>query len=152
VLDTPYREKLTLKPFGPVNNGRQSLYGVDYKSAMWRGNEENPFHTEVGYWFWDAATGEVTRCFVVPRGISVTAGGTAAADATVFTLTAEAGHAHYGIGENKYLAANASTRSYTVDISVDDDTWSYRETTVLQMNEFTEPFLHTDHNTLKRVV
>jgi len=151
VLDTPYLEKVTFKPFGPVNNGRQSLFGLDYKSAMWRGDEENPFHTEVGYWLWDAATGEVMRGFVVPRGITVLAGGVAAADATSFTLSAEAGHAQYAIGENKYLAGNASTRSYTVDITVDDDTWSYDETTVLRMNEFAEPFLHTDHNTLKRV-
>ena len=67
VIDTPYLEKLTMKPFGPVENGRQSLYGLDYKSAMWRGSEDNPFHTEVGYWLWDEATGEVLRGFVVPR-------------------------------------------------------------------------------------
>src|SRR5205085_5441477 len=45
VLATPYLEKLSFKPFGPVQNGRQALYGLDYKSAMWRGDEENPFHT-----------------------------------------------------------------------------------------------------------
>ena len=44
----PYREKLSLKPFGPVENGRQVLYGLDYKTAAWREGEENPFHTEVG--------------------------------------------------------------------------------------------------------
>jgi hypothetical protein len=38
-----------MKPFGPVDNGTQRLYGLDYKSSMWRGDEENPFHTEVGY-------------------------------------------------------------------------------------------------------
>ena len=91
VLGTPYLEKVTFKPFGPVDNGRQHLYGLDYKTAMWRGDEENPFHTEVGYWLWDGATGEVLRGFVVPRGITVLAGGTAAADAKAFTLTAEPG-------------------------------------------------------------
>ena len=80
---TPYLEKVTFKkPFGPVDNGKQSLYGLDYKSAMWRGSEDNPFHTEVGYWLWDGATGEVMRGFVVPRGITVLAGGTAKADDT----------------------------------------------------------------------
>ena len=68
VVATPYLEQLTLKPFGPVDNGSQALYGLDYKSAMWRGDEENPFHTEVGYWLWDGATGEIVRGFVVPRG------------------------------------------------------------------------------------
>ena len=140
-----------MKPFGPVDNGNQHLYGLDYKTAMWRGDEENPFHTEVGYWLWDAATGEVLRGFVVPRGITVLAGGTAAADATTFTLRAAPGEPQYTIGENHYLAKNASTLSYEVTITTDDDdTWSYDETTMLQMNEFAEPFAHTDHNTLRR--
>ena len=64
MLGTPYLEKLTFKQFGPVDNGRQHLYGLDYKTAMWRGSEDNPFHTEVGYWLWDAATGEIVRGFV----------------------------------------------------------------------------------------
>ncbi len=105
VLQTPYLEKLSLKPFGPVDNGNQHLYGLDYKSAMWRGSEENPFHTEVGYWLWDSATNEVMRGFVVPRGITVLAGGVAAADATSFTLSARPGDPNYSIGENKYLVA-----------------------------------------------
>ena len=151
VLGTPYLEKVTMKPFGPVDNGRQSLYGLDYKTAMWRDDEENPFHTEVGYWLWDSATGEVLRGFVVPRGITVLAGGTAAADAKSFTLTATPGDPNYNIGENKYLTDNASTIGYSVDITINDDgSWSYHETTTLKMKEFPEPFLHTDHNTLKR--
>ena len=150
VLGTPYLERVSFKPFGPVDNGSQSLYGLDYKTAMWRGDEDNPFHTEVGYWLWDAATGEIMRGFVVPRGITVLAGGTAAADARSFTLTATPGDPNYNIGENKYLTANASTIGYSVDITIDDDSWSYAETTMLKMKEFPEPFAHTDHNTLRR--
>jgi hypothetical protein len=150
VLGTPYLEKATFKPFGPVDNGNQHLWGLDYKTAMWRGDEQNPFHTEVGYWLWDAATGEVLRGFVVPRGITVLAGGTAAADATTFTLRAAPGEPQYTIGENRYLAKNASTLGYEVTITVGDDSWSYDETTMLQMNELAEPFAHTDHNTLRR--
>jgi hypothetical protein len=151
VLQTPYLERVTFKPFGPVDNGDQHLYGLDYKTAMWRNDEENPFHTEVGYWLWDGATGEVLRGFVVPRGITVLAGGTAAADATSFTLAATPGGPQYTIGENRYLAKNASTLSYEVTITTTGDTWSYDETTMLQMKEFAEPFAHTDHNTLCRV-
>ena len=150
VLQTPYTEKLSFKPFGPVQNGRQTLYGLDYRTAMWRGDEENPFHPDVGYWLWDGAAGEILRGFVVPRGITVLAGGTAAADARTFTLHAEAGHPRFSIGEKSYLAEHASSRSYTVTVN-DDGTWSYDETTMLVMDEFDEPFAHTDHNTLHRV-
>ena len=151
VVGSPYLEKCTMMPFGPVDNGNQHLYGLDYKSAMWRGDEENPFHTEVGYWLWDPATGEVMKGFVVPRGITALAGGTAPADATEFTMKAVLGDACYGIGENKYLAENASTLSYEMTVTVGQDTWSYDEVTMLRMNEFAEPFAHTDHNTLRRV-
>jgi hypothetical protein len=151
VLDTPYKERCTFKSFGPVDNGDQHLWGLDYKSAMWRGSEDNPFHTEVGYWLWDPASQEIVRGFVVPRGITVLAGGVAAADDTAFTLRAAHGDELYTIGENKYLAKNASTLSYEVTIAIGQDQWSYEETTMLRMREFAEPFAHTDHNVLRRI-
>jgi hypothetical protein len=148
---TPYLEKVTFKPFGPVDNGRQHLYGLDYKSAMWRNDEENPFHTEVGYWLWDGATGEVLRSFSVPRGISVLAGGQADADATSFTLKAAVGDPQYPIGEGKYLTENASTVTYEVTVTLGDGTWSYHETAMLRMKELPDLLAHTDHNTLHKV-
>ena len=153
VLDTPYLEKVTMKPFGPVDNGQQRLFGLDYKTAMWRDSEENPFHTEVGYWLWDAAAGEVLRGFVVPRGITVLAGAIGvAADATSFELRAELGDPRYGISENAYLGANASSVRYAATITVHDDgTWGYEEETTLQMTQFPEPFAHTDRNRMHRV-
>ena len=152
VLATPFREKVIMKPFGPVDNGDQHLYGLDYRTAMWRDDEENPFHTEVGYWLWDAAAGEVMRGFVVPRGIVVLAGGSCAADATEFTMAAEIGTDRWAIGENTYLGANASTRRYEVTITVHGpDSWSYSENTTLRMKEFADLFPHTDGNTLHRV-
>ncbi len=153
VVKTPYLEKVTMKPFGPVENGKQSLYGLDYKTAMWRNDEENPFHTEVGYWLWDSATNEVMRGFVVPRGITVLAGGIAAPDAKEFTMSAKQGDPQYSIGENKYLAQNAATVSYDVTITINaDGSWGYNETTMLRMAVMNnEMFAHTDSAILKRV-
>lgn len=152
VIQTPYLEKVTMKPFGPVQNGKQTLYGLDYKTAMWRDSEENPFHTEVGYWLWDGDACEVIRGFVVPRGITVLAGGFCSHDADDFTLTAEKGAKTWSIGENSYLDKHASTVAYTVTITVNGpDSWSYSEDTSLKMDQFPEIFAHTDKNTLKRV-
>ncbi len=152
VLQTPYLEKVEMKPFGPVDNGSQSLYGLDYHTAMWREDEDSPFHTEVGYWLWDAAAGEVLRCFVVPRGITVLAGALTTAEATSFTMSATLGDPKYGICENAYLGQRASSLSYEVTITVNpNDTWSYSECTMLAMAEFGEPFAHTDSNTLHRI-
>lgn len=149
--ETPYREKVTFGAFGPVDNGTQCLYGLDYRMAAWRGDEVDPFHTEIGYWLWDAADGQVLRCFLVPRGTMVLAGGDATADATSFTLRAEVGSEEYGILSNRYLAKNARTVSYEVTITVEGDTFTYAEDTVLQMAGRAELLHHTDGNTLRRV-
>ena len=150
VGDTKYREKVSMKPFGPVDNGTQHLYGLDYRMAAWRGNEENPFHTEVGYWLWDAETGQVMRCFMVPRGSTVLAGGTAKPADTTFTMEANVGDETYGILSNKYLAAKARTTKYTCTVTVEGDTFSYDETTTYE-HAIGGVIAHTDRNTLRRV-
>ena len=62
----------------------------------------------------------------MPRGITVMAGGIAAADATSFSMAADLGGTNYTIGENQYLAAKASSISYGVTITLNgDDTSSY---------------------------
>jgi len=150
VLGTPYRERTSLKPFGPVDNGTQHLWGLDYRRALWKEGQDDPFHTETGYWLWCSASNEIMIGFVVPRGITVLAGGVAAPGATTMTLKAAQGEPQYTIGEGLYLARNASVLSFEVTIAIGEDTWSYEETTMLRMNEFEEPFAHTDHNTLRR--
>ena len=45
--ETPYRERMMFSPFGPVDNGTQALFGLDYRTAAWRVGEDEPFHTEV---------------------------------------------------------------------------------------------------------
>jgi hypothetical protein len=148
--ETKYREKVSMKAFGPVDNGTQHLYGLDYRMAAWRGDEENPFHTEVGYWLWDGATGEIMRCFMVPRGSTVLAGGVAKATDTSFTLEANVGDEVYGILSNKYLAAKARTEKYTCTVTIDGDSWAYDETTHYN-HAIGGVIQHTDVNQLHRV-
>ena len=152
VLGTPYLEKCTMKPFGPVDNGSQHLYGLDYRSAMWRGDEENPFHTEVGYWMWDARDSEVIRCFLIPRGSAIVAGAIVAPDATTFTLEANVGSQTYGILSNNWLDKNAQAIRYevTLDTSVEGE-FTYSETTVIHHARMPEQVVHTDRNTLRRI-
>jgi hypothetical protein len=149
---TPYREKITLAPFGPVQNGRQTLHGLDYRMAAWRGDEESPFHTEVGYWLYDPATTELTRCFMIPRGQVLIASGNVAPDATSFDLKAEHGSTTNGILSNTYLEEHARAVSFEVHIDIHDDgRWSYSENSVLAMSNLDANLDHTDKNTLTRV-
>ena len=149
---TPYREHTEFKPFGPVENGIQTLYGLDYRMAAWRGTEENPFHTEVGYWLWDATDSQVMRCFLIPRGSALIAGTTTTDDATTFTMRSELGSQTYGILSNNFLAEQAKTVSFAVTIDVSqDDVFSYEEVSLIEHGKLPEHLSHTDRNTLHRI-
>jgi hypothetical protein len=151
--ETGYFERSSFKPFGPVANGVQELYGLDYRMAAWRKGEEdgNPFHTEIGYWLWDAANSQVMRCFIVPRGSVVIAGGTAAAGDTEYNLNAKLGVQTYGILSNHYLDENAKTVQFDCGIKIDGESFSYDETTIYEHYRSKDPIMHTDRNTLKLV-
>jgi len=151
VAETEYREKSSFKPFGPVDNGAQILYGLDYRTAAWRDDEENPFHTEVGYWLWDARDSQVMRCFMVPRGSTIIAGGASTPEATSFVLGAELGSTTYGILSNSYLDQFARTTRYDATITIDGETFRYDETTTVEHSKSSVLILHTDRNTLTRV-
>jgi hypothetical protein len=150
-VETPFRERAVFNPFGPVDNGTQCLFGLDYRMSAWRSGEDDPFHTEVGYWLWDAADNQVMRCFMVPRGSTLIAGGLVAPDATTFTLQAEAGSETYGILSNPYLAKAARTVLYQVTVTVEGDELRYDQNTVVELARTGEAFSHTDRNVLRRV-
>lgn len=152
VKETPFRERVVMEPFGPVDNGNQCLFGLDYRMTAWRNGEDSPFHTEVGYWLWDAKDGQVMRCFMVPRGSTLIAGGRADADSKEFTMQAQVGSESYGILSNPYLAASARTTMFQCTVTIAEDSWSYDETTTVELTRMPgTPFAHTDRNTLTRV-
>jgi hypothetical protein len=150
VAETKFRERVTLAPFGPVANGTQRLYGLDYRMSAWRIGEDDAFHTEVGYWLWDADGGHVLRCFMVPRGTTVLAGGTARPDDSRFALEANVGSETYGILSNLYLAARARTTKYTCNVVTDGDAFSYESCTTY-VHATGGVIAHTDRNTLRRL-
>jgi len=150
--ETKFREKIIFEPLGPVKNGPQILYGLRYSTTAWRLGEDDAFHEEVGYWLWDNDRKQVLRCFMVPRGVLINAGGDAEADSKSFHLEAEVGSETYGILSNKYLDETYKTKKYVLDVTVhDDDSFSYEEDTQLWIPVNEAIFHHTDMNTLKRV-
>jgi len=150
--ETAYRERVEFEPLGPVHNGPQILYGLRYAMTAWRLGEDDAFHEERGYWLWDSAQKQVLRCFMVPRGVLINAGGDAEADSTRFHLTAELGSETYGILSNKYLHESHKTMKYTLDVSIHaDGQFSYQEDTQLWIPANDAVFHHTDQNSLERV-
>jgi len=149
---TPYREKAVFEPVGPVNNGPQKLYGLRYSTTAWRLSEDDAFHEEVGYWLWDKDRKQVLRCFMVPRGVLINAGGDVEADSKSFHLAAEAGSKTYGILSNQFLNETYRTEKYLLDVEIHENgQFSYKEDTQLWIPVNKAIFHHTDQNTLHRV-
>jgi len=147
-----YRERMTFAPTGVVENHQQRLFGLRYATTAWRLGADDPFHEELGYWLWDGAAKQVLRCFMVPRGVTVIAGGTAEPDATRFELAAEVGSETYGICSNKFLDREFKTVRYELKLEFRDaNTFHYWEDTVLKIKGQDELFHHTDENTVVRV-
>jgi len=149
---TSFHERIVFDPIGPVKNGPQVLYGLRYAMTARRLGEMEAFHEELGYWLWDAGHNQVLRCFMVPRGVLINAGGDAEANSTSFHLSAEVGSETYGILSNQFLHDSHKTMKYTLDIGIhNDDQFSYKEDTHLWMPAKETVFHHTDQNTLMKL-
>jgi hypothetical protein len=147
-----YKERMVFEPTGRVDNHEQILYGLRYSTRAWRVGHPDPFHEELGYWMYDAKTGLILRCFMPPRGMTVLAGGTAAATARKFSLEARAGDEVFGICSSPFLTEEFKTVRYTLEVEVvDDDTLRYESHTFMRMKGRDALFDHSDANTLKRV-
>ncbi|MCB0377893.1 MAG: FABP family protein [Bdellovibrionales bacterium] len=154
VENTKFRQEMTFEPVGEIENHEQLLMALEYKTRAWEeGDEDNPFHQEVGYFLWDAANKQVMKTFVIPRGISVNTGGTAEADAKKFTLAAKVGSDTYGICSNIFLDEEFKSMGYEVTFEqVDSHTLSYYEDTLIKIKGQTDIFHHIEKNILKKQV
>lgn len=145
-----FRERITFTSIGEVDNHEQIMYGVAYAKKAWRLGVENAFHEDTGYFLWDPTRKLVMRCFVVPRGISVLAGGTSEANARSFTVRATRGSTTFGVVANPFLDEKFPTTAFEMTMTLTGDTLEYDETTTIQMPE-RPTFAHRDRNTLRRV-
>ncbi len=152
VENTKFRQETTFEPIPEVSNHEQVLYALRYFTQAWEeGDDEDPFHEEVGYWIWDKDRKQIMKSFIVPRGISVNAGGSASANASSFTVTATLGSETYGICSNKFLDEEFQTIQYDVTIErMDDNTFSYDEDSQIKIKGQNEIFHHTEKNIMKR--
>lgn len=66
-------------------------------------------------------------------------------------MRAEAGSETYGILSNQYLAVAARKTLYEVTVTVDGDTFSYDETTTVELQKTGTTLAHTDRNVMYRI-
>lgn len=145
-------EHMELQPIDAQTNGPQLFYGLRYHTQIFKPDDPETFHDQVGYWLWEPATGTIIQTLTIPRGQTAMAVGKTSADATTFTLEAVRGSLTNGISSNPFLEHAFRTERYTITVTKHPDgTWSYEQTTVLIIPDRTEPFNHTDRNTLTKV-
>jgi hypothetical protein len=106
----------------------------------------------VGYFIWDEENKQVMKSFIVPRGISVQAGGTVEANASSFSLKAELGSNTYGLCSNIFLDNEFQTISYEVDFNfINENKFSYSENTRIKIKNQENVFDHIEKNTLIKI-
>jgi hypothetical protein len=147
-----YVERIELQPIDPQTNGPQLLYGLRYHTHITKPEQAKTYHEQVGYWLWEPATGGLIHTLTIPRGQTAMAYGQASADATSFELKATHGAETFGICSAPFLHYAFKTVEFRIKVTLNTDgTWSYDEDTVLMIRGQSEPFHHTDRNTLTKI-
>lgn len=148
--ENPYFETITFTPIGDVTNAnKQVLVGLRYHQTVSRKSTRLPFHDQCGYFMWDATTGTVSQSLLIPRNVAVLAAGKyVAGKPLVIEVKAAAGDPDWGIVESPFMRDNARSVTFCHRITVDGNTLSYHESTVVDI--FGKRFDHTDANTLTR--
>lgn len=147
-----YVERMELQPIDPQTNGPQLYYGLRYHTHVVKPGQVKTYHDQVGYWLWEPATQTVIHTLTIPRAQVVMAAGKAAPDARAFELSAKLGSQTFGICSAPFLEYAFRTVEFRIRVAVNaDGTWSYEEDTVLMIRGQSEPFHHTDRNTLTRI-
>jgi hypothetical protein len=147
-----FRERATFTPAGPARNGAQSVYRLDYRLAACRLEEVEPFHVEIGYWYWDPEHELVMRGLLTPRGIAVLAGGTAKPDDTIIMVVAALDSDTFGILSNPYLLETARTTSFEMSLDLSEpNRFSYRQKIYMHHARLGGTHCHQNRNTLKLI-
>jgi len=144
-------ERIELQPIDPQTNGPQLFYGLRYHTHIVKPRQVETYHDQIGYWLWEPATGNLIQTLAIPRGQIAMAFGRADKDARSFELVATRGAQTNGICSNPFLEHAFKTVEYRITVTIGESTWSYDEDTVLMIRGKSEPFHHTDRNTLTKI-
>lgn len=147
-----YVERIELQPIDPQTNGPQLFYGLRYHTHVTKPDQIKTYHDQVGYWLWEPATNTIIHTLTIPRAQVVMAAGTATPDAKEFEVIARNDDISFGIRSAPFLEHAFKTVEFRMKVTINaDGTWSYDEDTVMMIRGQTEPFHHTDRNTLYKI-
>jgi hypothetical protein len=146
-----FREQIVFTPMSPTANHEQLLFAMSYTRTAWRLKEEDPFHQQLGYWLWDPTAKQVMHSFMIPRGVTLLAGGPAEADSKILRVAATLGSPTFGILSNPFLDREFKTLRYQATLTLNgSQSFMYEEDTEIQIKGQSTTFHHVDKNRLEK--
>jgi hypothetical protein len=153
--NNPYYETITCEDIGDLGNAEeQTLVAIHYRQIVKRKSNDKAFHDQTGYWIWDAEKQTVMHSFVIPRAVSVVAGGKYSGNTdedgrVVLELTAKLGDPEWGIVQSPFMTKKASSMEFRQTVVVGNGVMTYQQTTIIDI--YGKVFEHTDTNKLARL-
>lgn len=150
--ENPYYETIVFEACGDLMNGEeQKVSMLRYLQIVKRKSNDEVFHDQTGYWMWDAEAKMVMHSLVIPRGLSLLAGGNHTTNGTSIRIDVKSSldDPDFGIAQSPFLNAKAKTSAFKMTVEIDGDTLSYNEVTDLDI--YGRKFDHIDSNELVRV-
>ncbi len=150
----PFYEVLTIEPAGDVENAQVQILAIArYHLTVFKTENDEAFHDQVGYWLWDNEAETIINSFTIPRAVAVIAGGkfdSSKANESEITLEVEAkAGEEWGILQSPFMLDKAKTTAFKQKITVKGNTLSYSETTMVDI--YGKTYTHTDDNVLEKV-
>ena len=151
--NNPYYETLVIEAVDiEIENAEeQELRAVRYNQIVREKSNDKVSHDETGFWIWDKNNQSVMNAFVIPRGVSLLAGGDVyLSDNTLtFNVASKDGDEHWGISQSPFMKSKAKTLEFKRTLYLNGDQLSYEQITTVDI--YGKIFEHKDDNVLFRV-
>lgn len=150
---TGFTDEITFTIAGPAENAEeQELVAVKYHHVVRKLENGLIFHDQIGHWIYEPKTNVIMHSLTIPRGVCLLAGGKYEENngTAVFNVEAKQGSETFGVVQSPFMLEKAKTTAFRNELTVKENTLSYRETTSLAI--YGKTFEHTDNSVLQRVM
>jgi len=151
--ETEFSDEMVFTPAGPAENAEeQNLVSVRYHHVVRKLENGHIFHDQIGHWIYEKSRNIIMHSLSIPRAVCLLAGGEYQDNngESIFNVEAKAGSQTYGIVQSPFMLEKATTKAFTMNLSVKNNELHYHEVTSLHI--YGKDFEHIDKSTLFRVI
>jgi len=151
--ETEFSDEMVFTHAGPAENAEeQNLVSVRYHHVVRKLENGHIFHDQIGHWIYEKSRNIIMHSLSIPRAVCLLAGGEYQDNngESIFNVEAKAGSQTYGIVQSPFMLEKATTKAFTMNLSVKNNELHYHEVTSLHI--YGKDFEHIDKSTLFRVI